>query len=126
MIYEFLIDRLGPVMDQQVYPSGVCIDDIPSPFAVYTYKDRTAIRDLGGELHHYQESVTLDFLGELYDQLHELARQAEDLLTVSNYDTGHGEYIFSASCASPEPDSFDPDTGLHRRTVQLNMDWCPA
>lgn len=128
MIYQFLKDRLEtvPALAGAVYPTTVNIDDVEGAFAVYTYRDRTPVSDLSGEVHHYAESILLDFLGESYDELHELYFQAETALSVSNLDTGNGEYIFSVSCASTEPDKFNAETNLLRRTMLVTIRWCPV
>ena len=128
MIYQFLLSRLEtvPALVGAVYPTTVNIDDIEGSFAVYTYKDRTPVADLSGNVHHYVENILLDFLGESYDELHEIYHRAEAALAVSNLDTGNGEYIFSASCASVEPDKFSLDTHLMRRTMQVTIRWCPV
>ena len=128
MIYQFLKSRLEsvPVLAGAVYPTTVNIDEIEGTFAVYAFKSRAPVADLSGDIHHYVENILLDFLGESYDELHELYYQAEAALTVSNLDTGYGEYIFSASCANTEPDKFSPENHLLRRTMQVTIRWCPA
>lgn len=128
MIYQFLKSRLEsvPALAEAVYPTTVNIDDIEGAFVVYTYKDRTPVADLSGDVHHYVETILLDFLGEDYDELHELYHQAESALIVSNLDTGNGEYIFSVACASTEPDGFNSENHLLRRTMQVTIRWCPV
>lgn len=128
MIYQFLKSRLGsvPALTEAVYPTTVNIDEIEGTFAVYTFKGRTPVSDLAGDIHHYVETILLDFLGNSYDELHELYYQAEAALAVSNYDTGNGEYIFSVICANAEPDKFSPETHLLRRTMQVTILWCPV
>lgn len=128
MIYQFLKSRLEtvPALAGAVYPTTVNIDEIEGTFAVYTFKGRTPVSDLSGDVHHYVESILLDFLGDSYDELHELYYQAEAALAVSNSDTGNGEYIFSVACANAEPDSFNSETHLLRRTMQVTILWCPV
>lgn len=128
MIFEFLRKRLEDIPDlsDKIFPTGATIDDLDGPMVVYSFKKRTPIKDLSGEVHHYTEEIVLDFLGQDYDQLHELYCEAEETLSVSNLYTGTGEYIFDSTAISPEPDTHDLDTGLIRRTMQLNVNWCPA
>ena len=128
MIYQFLKSRLEsvPALAGAVYPTTVNIDEIEGTFAVYTFKGRTPVSDLSGDVHHYVESILLDFLGDSYDELHELYYQAEAAFAVSNLDTGNGEYIFSVACANAEQDSFNPGTHLLRRTMQVTILWCPV
>lgn len=128
MIYQFLKSRLEsvPVLTGAVYPTTVNIDEIEGTFAVYTFKNRTPVSDLSGEVHHYVETILLDFLGDSYDELHELYYLAEAALAASNLDTGNGEYIFSVVCANVEQDSFNPETHLLRRTMQVTILWCPV
>lgn len=126
MIYEFVKDRLRTVegLHANVYPTGVCIDDIAGAFAVYTLKKRTPVKDLSGEVHHYVEEIVVDFLGALYDELHELYCDAEEALDVANLETGSGEYIFSIGCESQEPDAFEPNEELLRRSMLVTIIWC--
>ena len=128
MIYQFLKSQLEsvPALVGAVYPTTVNIDEIEGTFAVYTFKGRTPVSDLSGDVHHYVETILVDFLGDSYDELHELYYQAEAALAVSNSDTGNGEYIFSVACANGEQDSFNPETHLLRRTMQVTILWCPV
>lgn len=127
MIYEFMRAALEKLdgLEDKVFPPGVCVDDVDGPFVVYTFGSRRPVTDLSGEVHHYEETVTLEFLGPVYDKLHELYLQAEDALNVSNYDTGCGEYIFGTSCSSSSPDGHYRDAALYSRTMQWNVYWCP-
>lgn len=127
MIYNFLKGRLESVdaLGGNVFPTGACIDDVEGAFAVYTFKEQTSVKDLSGEVHHYRDVILVDFLGKVYDDLHEIYCQVQEALDVNNYDTGNGEYIFSVDCISPEPDSHDLETGLLRRSMQVTILWCP-
>lgn len=127
MIFDFLRSRLEsiPELSGKIFPIGATIDDLDGPMVVYSFSKRTPTKDLSGEVHHYAETIVLAFLGLDYDQIHALYCAAEESLSVSNLDTGTGEYIFSANVLSPEPEACDPDTGLIRRTMQLNVIWCP-
>ena len=66
MIYQFLKSRLEsvPALAGAVYPTTVNIDEIEGTFSVYTFKGRMPVSDLSGEVHHYVETILLDFLGE--------------------------------------------------------------
>ena len=133
MIYDFIVDRLKNAegLGENIFPVGVNIDDIYTPengfaFTVYTCSKRTPEYDLEGELHHYKEEVLIDFIGRMYDKIHAMYDATEKSFTVSEYDTGGGEYIFSSRCASPEPDAFDVDHGLLRRPMLVTILWCPV
>lgn len=132
MIYNFVINRLEKAGEpvRNIFPVGVNIDDIYTAdndfaFTVYTFKKRTPEYDLEGELHHYTEEVLVDFIGRKYDSIHAMYDAAEKSFTVSDLDTGAGEYIFSAVCSCPEPDAFDVEYGLLRRTMLVTIQWCP-
>ena len=126
MIYEFIRDGLQSTTTLlgKVFPVSVNIDEVDGSFAVYTFRGSTPVKDLMNEDHHYTDTVDVDFLGYLYDELHDLYRHALKHLTVSNLDTGHGEYIFSSVCSTEEPEQFDPDTGLFRKPMRVTIDWC--
>lgn len=127
MIYEFVKERLQTVegLRENVFPTGVNIDEVEGAFAVYTLKKRTPIKDLSAEVHHYVEEFLVAFLGEVYDELHELYCAAEAAFDVSEFDTGHGEYIFSVNCENTEPDALDVDTALLCRSMLVTINWCP-
>ena len=126
MIYEFIKNGLQAVEGLQgnVFPVTVNVDEIDGAFAVYNFGSSIPINDMMGQTHHYATAVDVDFIGPLYDELHDLYRQASVMLTASNLDAGHGEYIFSSVCSSVEPEQFDPDSGLFRRPMQVGIDWC--
>jgi hypothetical protein len=133
MIYDFVSNKLKAVatVGENVFPVGVNIDDIYSTdqefsFTVYTFTRRTPEVDLEGDLHHYKEEVLVDFIGYLYEKVHAMYDAVEKAFTVSNLDTGTGEYVFSIRCSSPQPDAFDPELGLLRRTMQLSIQWVPV
>ena len=133
MIYSFVVDRLKSVdaLGGKLYPVGVCIDDIYTAdndfaFAVYTFKSRTPIKDLEGDLHHYVDEVIIDFVGRLYDGIHGLYAAVEAAFDMQDSSTDSGEYIFSVDCSSPEADAFDAEYGLLRRTMLVTIQWCPV
>lgn len=133
MIYNFVADTLKTVdeIGENVFPVGVNIDDIHSTncdfsFTVYTFVRRTPETDLEGNLHHYTEEVLVDFVGYLYEGIHAMYDAVEKAFSVSDFNTGTGEYIYSTRCVSPQPDAFDPELGLLRRTMQLSIQWVPV
>lgn len=133
MIYDFILSRLSQVeaLKGKVFPVGVNIDDIYSAdndfaFTVYCCSRRTPTYDLEGNLHHYDDEVIVDFIGRMYHTVHTMYDDVEKTFAVSDLDTGTGEYIFSVSCSSPEPDAFDVEYGLLRRTMLVTIQWCPV
>lgn len=133
MIYNFVVDRLEQVdgMKDRIFPVGVNIDDIYTAdndffFSVYNFQRRTPEYDLEGDLHHYTEEIVVDFIGRLYDKLHEAYAAVENAFCVGDISTDTGEYIFSVRCSSPQPDAFDPEYGLLRRTMLVTIQWCPV
>lgn len=132
MIYDYVADKLKavPQIGENVFPVGVNIDDIYTTdldfsFTVYTFVRRTPEVDLEGDIHHYTEEVLVDFIGHLYGNIHSMYEEVEKAFRVSDLDTGTGEYIYSVRCSSPQPDAFDPELGLLRRTLQLTIQWVP-
>lgn len=127
MIYEFLREQLETLdgLTGGVYPGGVCVDEVKAPFAMYTFQSTEAEKDLGGMIHHWTDSIFVDFCAETYDQVHALWWAAAHRLgAVSNLDTGHGEYIFSISCTAPEADGGDQDLALMRKGMLVTILWC--
>jgi len=132
MIYDFIVERLKQAEDlgENIFPVGVNIDGIYTAdndfaFTVYTCSRRTPEYDLEGALHHYTDEVIIDFIGRMYHNVHAMYEAAEKAFAVTDLDDGMGEYIFSARCSSPEPDAFDADYGLLRRTMVVVIQWCP-
>ena len=128
MIYETVktaVERVK-LLEDRCFPPGVCVDDVPPPFAVYAFGKQSAETDLGGAVHHYTDEVTVDLLAADYDTIHALYRETEAALVgLAHRDNGAGEYIFGVACDSPEPDSADLDIGLWRRTLRAAIQWCP-
>ena len=133
MIYEYVLGRLKsvPILGADIYPVGVNIDDIYTAdndfaFTVYTFRSRTPVTDLDGELHHYRDEVIVDFISRLYDKVHGMYDCASEALSVACLDTGNGEWIQNAECLSTEPDAYDPEYGLYRRSMLVRIDWTPV
>lgn len=133
MIYDFIVDRLSRAegLGVNVFPVGVNIDDIYTAdndfaFTVYTFNRRTPEYDLEGALHHYTEEVLVDFIGRRYDGIHAMYDAVEKAFRVSDSGTGTGEWIYSVRCSNPQPDAFDPDSGLLRRTMLVTINWVPV
>lgn len=128
MIFEYIRSQLEKIdeLKGNVFPSGgAVIDEIEGPFVEYVFQKRTSVRDLSGEIHHYRDEIVLGFQGTDYDTLHDLYFRAEELLAVTNQNTGSGEYIFSVETSSPAPDGYNSDNNLLIRMLQLNVIWCP-
>lgn len=126
MIYEFIRQRLelDEKLRDKVFPTGVCLDDLVLPIAVYTDNGTTPVTDLSGEVHHYKTPYTVDLLGEDFDELHSLYLTAAKNLKVSNLDTGMGEYAFSSHAYATEPDAWDQNFNLLRRSMKVDINWC--
>lgn len=132
MIYDYVVKKLEQAegLGEYIFPVGVNIDDIYTAendfsFTVYTFKSRVPHYDLEGELHHYTEEVIVDFIGRLYSMIHAHYDAAEASFAGCNFVTDSGEYIFFTKCLCPEPDAFDMEYGLLRRTMLVTIDWCP-
>ena len=132
MIYEYVLDRLkaASILGADIYPVGVNIDDIYTAdndfrFTVYLIRGRTPIYDLEGNVHHYREDVTIDFICRTYDIVHQMYDAVESTFNASEPESG-GQWIHGVECSSPEPDAFDPDYGLYRRTMLVRIDWSPV
>ena len=133
MIYKFIIDRLeaSGIEPDLIFPVGANLDGVLTPnpdvhFAVYTIRSREPEYDLEGEIHRYREDVLVDFIARRYDLVHRLYDQAERAFLGFDPDGGDDEYIFSVACSSPEPDAFDPEFGLYRRTMLVRINWTPV
>lgn len=133
MIYDFVVNRLEQAdgLGENIFPVGVNIDDIYTAdndffFTVYTFKGRQPQYDLEGDLHHYTEEVIVDFIGRIYSTIHALYDAAEASFVGCDFDTDTGEHICSVRCSSPEPDAFDVEYGLLRRTMLVTIDWFPV
>lgn len=133
MIYKFIIDRLeeSGIEPDLIFPVGANLDGVLTPsqdvhFAVYTIRSRDPEYDLEGDLHHYREDVLVDFIARRYDTVHRLYDRAERKFSSFDPEASEDEYIFSVACSSPEPDAFDPEFGLYRRTMLVRINWSPV
>lgn len=126
MIYEFIKEKLNTLepITGKIFPVSANLDEVEGALAVYSFQSTTPTRDMCGEIHHYTDVVYVDLLGPMYDQLAQLYFDAQDILDVSNLDTGYGEFIFSLETSVPERDVFDPDVGLYRKSLKIDVNWC--
>lgn len=127
MLYEFLVAQLETVeaLRDNVYPTGVCIDEVTPPFCVYTFMNNNKVADLSGEVHNEVDEIMVDILSPYYSTAFSVSRQVEGLFRgMSNLDTEHGVYIFSGEASVPQQDGFDVETGLYRRGVLVRLCWC--
>ena len=71
--------------------------------------------------------ISLTLLSEDYDQLCELSAQLKTAMeSVSNLDTGTGEWLFYMEVNISENDGFDEVQGLWSRTIDTTIRWCPS
>ena len=133
MIYEFIIEQLkgSGIENELIFPVGANLDGVITPdpelhFAVYTIRSRTPEYDLSMDVHRYREEVLIDFIARRYDRVHRMYDSAERVFVASDPDTWEDEWIHSVECSSPEPDAFDPEFGLYRRTMLLKINWTPV
>lgn len=132
MIYEYVLDRLkdAPILGADIYPVGVNIDDIYTAdndfrFTVYLIRGRTPMYDLEGNVHHYREDIVVDFICRTYDIVHQMYDAAERAFTAAASRFGD-QWIHNVECSSPEPDAYDLEYGLYRRTMLVRIDWSPV
>ena len=127
MLYEYLVAALEslPELRNNVYPTGVCIDEVEPPICVYTFMNNNKVAELSGEVHHEVDEIMVDILSPYFSTAYSVSRQVESLFqAVSNLDTEHGVYIFSGEASIPQQDGFDVETGLYRRGVLVRLCWC--
>lgn len=137
MIYKAVKEALEELTELQpaqengeeqgrVYPTGVCIDDIELPVAVYTRGKCESVTDLSGAVHHYVETITVDLLAATYDEAQDLAWEAEQACrALAQTGTPDGAYIFSVAVTVPETDAADLSLEVLRRTLAIEVRWCP-
>lgn len=128
MIYEYFLSRIDTIeaLRDKVFPAAACVDDVAPPLGVYVYKPGDSVRDLEGEILQRIDTISLTLLGEDYDQLCELTEGIKAAVeSVSNLDTGYGEYLFYMTADISEQDGFDEAQELWSRTVDITIRWCP-
>ena len=127
-MYRYIRQRLEALegLQGKVFPVTAMIDNVDGAFAVYTGVPPTAVRDMEGRFHHFRERFAVDFIGPFYDQLRGLYEAAYGLLDDYDVQTDYGKYIFSAECSGTELEQFDPDAGLYRVPMQVDIKWAPV
>lgn len=118
MIEAWLVSKLDTIPDLagQIYPAAAPVGSCVPPFAIYTVMTHTPTRDLSQEVAYYTDTIRIDLYHDDYDVLCALAAQTEALLTVQCEDQGD-LYIFSCTASGGDPDGFDLNMELHRKTL---------
>lgn len=128
MIYETIKEMLGRadgLSEEHIYPAGVVLDDVERPCCLYTFAEQEPVRDLSGEVHHWETRVLVDFFASTFDEVHALYDSAANVfLAAINWEDGHGHVIFSATPRSREPDNVIPDLSLMHRSMEVQLLWC--
>lgn len=128
MIHEFLRAELNkiPALKDAVYPVSVNLDGIEGTVAVYSYQKSTPVYNIGGDIHRYEDTINIDLIGSLYDDLCQLSFDILDRLAGVDFDDEMGDYIFSLTIDVPERDVFDPEVMLYRKSLRAEVTWAPV
>lgn len=123
MITENVVQALEtvPELKNKVFPGGVCIDDIAPPMAVYVAQKSRPFRVLNGKIHHYTETVGVDFLAKTYDECHALYAAAEE----AAYSLSQIPGIWGVEVSAEEPDAAMIDLDLVRRSMRITFERRP-
>lgn len=120
MVESYILSKLDKVsgLSFQVYPTAAPIGDCHPPFAIYTVLGSAPTRDLSHDIVSILDTVRVDLYGDDYDALCALALDVETALLAEceEYDD---MYVFSCTVARGEPDGFDMNMELHRKTLSV-------
>lgn len=125
MIYKAIREAVEtvPGLEGQVYPAGVVTDSFDGPFAVYSCTAREPFRVMGGRIHHYTDTVEMDFLAESYDDACALYEAAETSLLALIRQRAYGVYVFDVTCLSAQGDGLVQGLELMRRCMTIQISW---
>ena len=121
MVESFIVSKLDtiPELRNQFYPSAAPVGECDPPFSVYSVVNSTPTYDLYGELTYYTDTIRVHFLGDDNDVLCSLVETAEKVLSVK-CEEWEEFYIFSSSVRG-EPDGFDMNLSMFRKTVFVTV-----
>lgn len=119
-IESFIVFKLNTFEELagQVYPTAAPVGDCDPPFAIYTVMSSVPTCDLSGDIVSILDTIRVDLYGDDYDALCALARTVEDALT-AECEEYEDLYIFYCHVARGEPDGFDMNMALHRKTLTV-------
>lgn len=119
-IESFIVFKLNTVTELfgQIYPTAAPVGDCNPPFAIYTVMSSVPTCDLSGDIVSILDTIRVDLYGNDYDDLCSLARTVEDALT-AECEECEELYIFYSHVARGEPDGFDMNMVLHRKTLSV-------
>lgn len=123
MIFEPVVNALQGIDGLTgVYPAGHIIDSEGAPFVCYSFGQRDAVRDLLGNVHHYEDNVTITIFSETYDEAWAIEAEIEDIFN----DWIQYEYsdlrIFSAD-VTIKGDAVLSGIDLITRSMIVAIDW---
>ena len=118
MVESYIVSKLDtlPELSGQIYPAAAPVGSCVPPFSIYTVMTHVPTRDMAQEIAYYTDTIRIDLYHDDYDALCAMAAEAEDLLTVQCEDLGD-LYIFSCAASGGDPDGFDLNLELHRKTL---------
>lgn len=120
MCEDYIVSKLNAVCDLsgQIYPTAAPVGDCDPPFAIYTVMSSVPTRDLSGDTVSILDTIRVDLYGDDYDALCALALTVGDALT-AKCEEYEDLYIFYSHVARGEPDGFDMNMELHRKTLTV-------
>lgn len=121
MVETYIVSKLDTIAElhNQAYPSAAPVGDCDPPFSIYSVVDSVPTNDLSGEPAYYTDTIRVHFLGDDNDVLCSLIKAAEKVLSV-RCEEWEEFYIFSSS-VSGEPDGFDMNMNMLRKTVLVTV-----
>lgn len=119
-IESFIVFKLNTFEELagQVYPTAAPVGDCDPPFVIYTVMSSVPTCDLSGDIVSILDTIRVDLYGDDYDALCALALTVEDALT-AECEEYEDLYIFYSHVARGEPDGFDMNMELHRKTLTV-------
>lgn len=120
MVESYIVSKLDTVteLSRQVYPTAAPVGSCHPPFAIYTVVGSAPTRDLSGEIVSILGTIRIDLYSDDYDALCLLAHTVEMALLAENEEY-EDMYVFSAAVGRGEPDGFDMNMELHRKTLSV-------
>lgn len=118
MVESYIVSKLETIaaLAGQIYPTSAPVGDCVPPFAIYTHMGSSINRDLAGEVLFYLDTIRIDLYSDDYDALCVLAAEAEQAL-FAECEENEDLYVFSCSASGGDPDGFDMNMELHRKTL---------
>lgn len=124
MIENYIVSKLDTIqaLRGHAYPTAAPVGECKPPFAIYTILGHTPTRDIYDNLIYYTDTVRVDLYHDDNDALGAIAAEAEAAMGAQNQEF-EDMYIYSCTATGSDPDGFDMNLAMHRKTLSVAVQY---